>query len=591
MRNTLIIILLLLFSKNYAQSDFDKDQQEVYTRIFTKDFTTAKNIIKTKFLDHDDLSRKVIGYVYLSDYYYNVENEAERSKALDEAKKLARKTQKKEDWAYVNFGYAKYYLTLNKNEQFVKAINQSIDTFLTLPNENFILTNAYYLQYKYIIKNNLETDLRQESYKTYEYAKKSKNPILISYTLGNLATYYTSTFRQNGDPKYKDSALATYQNRLIQINKIANPEARKRERTMYDINYASLLSTIDWNKNAETSLNIYKKILKTIESDTLYQGFKILTYNNIGSTYENVGDSKLTEEYFLKAYNLLQKKNDLITPQKVAILNNLSRWYESKNKLAEALKYEREARELVTEENKKEFENNTKNLEIYYQTEKKNQQIKNLETQNSSFLKQKILYISVIILAVAGLFFMFYNFRYRHRLNKQKTELLQWEKNEAELSIQLEKEEKARLKAEQELLAIQQEQLQKQALATQIQLSHKNTVINDIKEQVKVNNDTNIQKILRDDRLTDNDFNEIQNMIQDVHPNFFKRLSEKSKSKLTNQDLRYAAYIYLNLENQQIANILKVETKTVRMTKYRLKQKLGLDKEEDLHHFIHHLEI
>ena len=316
-----------------------------------------------------------------------------------------------------------------------------------------------------------------------------------------------------------------------------------------------------------------------------------MTYNNIGSNYENVGDDKLTEEYFLKAYNLLQKKNDLITPQKVAILNNLSRWYESKNKLAEALKYEREARELVTEENKKEFENNTKNLEIYYQTEKKNQQIKNLETQNNSFLKQKILYISVIILAVAGLFFMFYNFRYRHRLNKQKTELLQWEKNEAELSIQLEKEEKARLKAEQELLAIQQEQLQKQALATQIQLSHKNTVINDIKEQVKVNNDTNIQKILRDDRLTDNDFNEIQNMIQDVHPNFFKRLSEKSKSKLTNQDLRYAAYIYLNLENQQIANILKVETKTVRMTKYRLKQKLGLDKEEDLHHFIHHLEI
>ena len=261
-KERLIIILLLLFSKNYAQSDFNKDQQEVYTRIFTKDFTTAKNIIKTKFLDHNDLSRKVIGYVYLSDYYYNVENEAERSKALDEAKKLARKTQKKEDWAYVNFGYAKYYLTLNKNEQFVKAINQSIDTFLTLPNENFILTNAYYLQYKYIIKNNLETDLRQESYKTYEYAKKSKNPILISYTLGNLATYYTSTFRQNGDPKYKDSALATYQNRLIQINKIANPKARKRERTMHDINYASLLSTIDWNKNAETSLNIYKKYLK-----------------------------------------------------------------------------------------------------------------------------------------------------------------------------------------------------------------------------------------------------------------------------------------------------------------------------------------
>lgn len=64
-----------------------------------------------------------------------------------------------------------------------------------------------------------------------------------------------------------------------------------------------------------------------------------------------------------------------------------------------------------------------------------------------------------------------------------------------------------------------------------------------------------------------------------------------SKSKLTNQDLRYAAYIYLNMDNLQIANVLKADPKTVRMTKYRLKQKIGLGKEEDLQAFIQNLQL
>ena len=45
------------------------------------------------------------------------------------------------------------------------------------------------------------------------------------------------------------------------------------------------------------------------------------------------------------------------------------------------------------------------------------------------------------------------------------------------------------------------------------------------------------------------------------------------------------------MDNQQIANILKVEPKTVRMTKYRMKQKMGLDKDIDLATFIQNLEL
>ena len=223
--------------------------------------------------------------------------------------------------------------------------------------------------------------------------------------------------------------------------------------------------------------------------------------------------------------------------------------------------------------------------------ENKNQEIKQLEEKNKIYTRQRILYIGIISLALAGLVFLTYLIRYRHKLNKQKTDLLESEKIETELTLQLEKEEKARLKAEKDLAEIQQEHSQKQALAVSIQLNHKNTFINELKEKVKDEKSINIDRFLKDEKIVDNNFDDLNNTIQNVHPNFFKKLASVSKNKLSNQDLKYATYIYLNMDNQRIATLLKVESKTVRMTKYRLKQKIGLQKEDSLTDFIQNLDL
>ena len=45
----------------------------------------------------------------------------------------------------------------------------------------------------------------------------------------------------------------------------------------------------------------------------------------------------------------------------------------------------------------------------------------------------------------------------------------------------------------------------------------------------------------------------------------------------------------MNMNNSQIAETLRVDSKTVSVTKYRLKQKLGLNKDEELDDFIRKL--
>lgn len=82
------------------------------------------------------------------------------------------------------------------------------------------------------------------------------------------------------------------------------------------------------------------------------------------------------------------------------------------------------------------------------------------------------------------------------------------------------------------------------------------------------------------------DFEDIKMQIQELHPTFFNQLSDKAVQKLTALDLKYCAYIYLQMTTKQIAQVLHVEPQSVRMFKYRLKQKFGLGKDVDLEVFL-----
>ena len=163
------------------------------------------------------------------------------------------------------------------------------------------------------------------------------------------------------------------------------------------------------------------------------------------------------------------------------------------------------------------------------------------------------------------------------------------EKHEAHLKLQLQDEEQARILAEQELLTLQQQKLQDEVLASQLHLEHKNQVLQTLKDKISTDKPVNLKQILREESLLDNNFEKTQFIIQETHPNFFKNLSDHAKQKLTPLDLKYCSYIYLGMDTKQIAHLLNIEPKSVRMTKYRLKQKFGLTKDEDLNLFFHQI--
>lgn len=582
MSRTILYITMFLFSFFvYAQSDKDVDQQNVYNAIVLHDEIKVESIINSKFLKSVNKSKKVIGNVYLAFFYSleeNADNKNKMIKALINAKNIAIETENPLDMAYVDYGYALYYLVMKKPEQFIISFNKSLKIFKQHPEENFIITLLYDAKKTYRWEAPFEKEDSSLELISNEYAKKSNNSLLIYSTYYDFARFYERQFSMTGNTKYLDLMEQYLRKSYQYAERIKDPKVRQKVTITYNISYGMLMTH---KKDFSQALDFYNKGLKLNGGD--FNGaISFIIYTNIGEVYLGMNKINTALEYYTKAFDMVENNNDKIpafaTTYKMVIYRaaaykRVSELYEKLNQPEKALLYTKKAYALTEKEIQNQYDSNIKSLQVFYKTEEERIL---LEEKNKNYSKYKLLYISIIALAIITIIFLFFILRYRQKLNKERISLLE--------------SEKARVKAEQKLLEAQQEHLQKQILAKSLQLDYKTAFIKDLRDKIDNDRNLNIGNILKKEQLTDNDFNSLQNIIQETHPNFFKRLNDVSKNKLTNLDMKYAAYIYLNMDNIQIANILKVDPKTVSITKYRLKQKLGLEKGEDLQIFIRNLE-
>jgi AraC family transcriptional regulator, chitin signaling transcriptional activator len=92
-----------------------------------------------------------------------------------------------------------------------------------------------------------------------------------------------------------------------------------------------------------------------------------------------------------------------------------------------------------------------------------------------------------------------------------------------------------------------------------------------------------IHNILESYSTEDDNTFEIQ--IDQLHQEFFNRLKNQF-SQLSSNDLRLCAYIKLGFNSKEIAEFLNIQPSSVYINRSRLRKKLDLETEEDLHEFL-----
>ncbi|MDU1904357.1 MAG: tetratricopeptide repeat protein [Dysgonomonas sp.] len=226
----------------------------------------------------------------------------------------------------------------------------------------------------------------------------------------------------------------------------------------------------------------------------------------------------------------------------------------------------------------------SKFIEAKYQLQNHQQELEATQDSLTSKKRQNILYIVVVVVLIMALIFLYLFQRYRIKGLKEreqhqidKTKLLELEKENAEINAQLNNEEAGRL--------------QKELVAGSLLVEHKNKVVKDLKDFISQHEELkkykrDLQHILLQESSVENNIEDFKTTLKGVHPDFYKRLQEKANNKLTSLDLKYCRLIFLKFSSKEMADMLSVEPKTIRVTKYRLKQKLGLGKDDDLNMFI-----
>ena len=83
----------------------------------------------------------------------------------------------------------------------------------------------------------------------------------------------------------------------------------------------------------------------------------------------------------------------------------------------------------------------------------------------------------------------------------------------------------------------------------------------------------------------DNIWQQFEENFDIVYDDFLKRLGEQYP-QLTVSDKKMCAYLKMDLSSKEIAPLLNLTVRSVEMTRYRLRKKLGLSHENNLTEFL-----
>ncbi len=191
------------------------------------------------------------------------------------------------------------------------------------------------------------------------------------------------------------------------------------------------------------------------------------------------------------------------------------------------------------------------------------------------------------VLATAGLIYLLHRSYTNYYRRKQRLWKVEQERAMASQQRQTELEV---TRLNNERLREDIEAKNREAALSTMSLVKKNELLQQIKEELLAGNDPkkNIREVVKTiDRNTDEA--ETWELFRDAFENadrdFFKKVKDRHP-ELTPNDLKLCAYLRLNLSSKEIAPMLNISPRSVEVKRYRLRKKMGLERETGLTEYI-----
>ncbi len=206
------------------------------------------------------------------------------------------------------------------------------------------------------------------------------------------------------------------------------------------------------------------------------------------------------------------------------------------------------------------------------------------------------------IYSITGIALLFFGFRILDKKYKrERSELAQKQeqqlsKKETEIKTITEQSEKEIMKLKNDKLHSEIQHMNNELTSSAMHLIQKNQLLNNIKNTIQTltksgdekNHNQALKKIVKSitaDLSNNEEWKVFEKNFDKVHGNFITRL-KKAFPKLSPQELKLCAYLRMNLNTKEIAHLLNISVRGVEIGRYRLRKKLGLERQDNLTDFI-----
>lgn len=441
-----------------------------------------------------------------------------------------------------------------------------------------------------------------------KYANKTNNPNIIDETYLALGNLYAALNMQESATKYYDEILK----KVIDKNTIRNISttlSRKASLMIKQENYTDAMQLID--------SSLYLCIRDFNDS------LQVVNYYYKAKIHELTNDIESAKKYYIQAAKLAYDNNDFDTSSKIMfcigninkktedysnaikvfrIICDSTEKYRMYNVCYQAFYQLSQCYSLLGEYEEAYYLFNK--YDIYYDSlyriyqDKKVEELRNsyLLSANVNELKAKEikeknikdntnewkLFISIIIvlIMISITFIILYstnkatshknevtNYEQQHKIDKIENDLMEYQlKNNRELTMKLAFQLKSYLQ-----------------IINPIKEDLKNAI--ELPENEQKNKIKNIYQHLQNNIHIFNNAENLNKQIDKVYKEFLNRLEEKYPG-LTKAEKKLCTLLYINMSSKEIATITNSTIRTVETSRYRLRKKFNLSRDEDIVSFL-----
>ncbi|MBO5956284.1 MAG: tetratricopeptide repeat protein [Bacteroidales bacterium] len=440
------------------------------------------------------------------------------------------------------------------------------------------------------------------------YAKKTDNPNTIDDTYLALGNIYAALNMHESATKYYDEILKKVINKNT-IRNISTTLTRKASLMIKQENYTDALQLID--------SSLYLCIRDFNDS------LQVVNYYYKGKIHELTNDIESAKKYYTQAAKLAYDNNDFDTSSKIMfcigninkktedysnaikvfrIICDSTEKYRMYNVCYQAFYQLSQCYSLLGEYEEAYYLFNK--YDIYYDSlyriyqDKKVEELRNsyLLSANVNELKTKEieeknikdnindwkLFISIIIvLAMISITFIILystnkatshknevtNYEQQHKIDKIENDLMEYQlKNNRELTMKLAFQLKSYLQ-----------------IINPIKEDLKNAI--ELPENEQKNKIKNIYQHLQNNTHIFNNAENLNKQIDKVYKDFLNKLEEKHPG-LTKAEKKLCTLLYINMSSKEIATITNTTIRTIETSRYRLRKKFNLSRDEDIVSFL-----